>query len=47
MGNVMDAQKYGINLEATLRLSPIGLMNTIINGIYHFKEPDLPIYPVN
>ena len=40
MGNVMDAQKYGINLEATLRLSSIGLMNTIINGIYHFEQSD-------
>lgn len=39
-GNVMDAKKYAINLEATLRLSSIGLINTVINGIYHFEESD-------
>jgi outer membrane receptor for ferrienterochelin and colicins len=39
-GNVMNAKKYGINLETTLRLSSIGLINTVINGIYHFETSD-------
>jgi hypothetical protein len=39
-GNVMDAKKYGINLEATLRLSSIGLINTVVNGVYYFEESD-------
>ena len=40
LGNVDHAKKYGIKLESNLRLTALGLENTLINSDYSFTESD-------
>ena len=39
-GNVDDASEYGIKLDGSLRLSAIGLDDTIISGDYTYRDGD-------